>query len=711
LKEEDLIADTEVLDDTTTDTLAGLVGEILVREHSGEGDPGTNSENAAEEDGHTPQLGKVPLHGRLAEGSVVVGNGQSSNISENGNEDNQFEVQGGVKDGDPKTKEDFKMEGQRNTVHNVGVHAVENLARCLKSVDNSTETGGEEYNVGSGTGSIRSTLNSNTGVGLLEGRGIVDTVTSHGNEVTTLLENLDDVVLVLGENLSETIGSLNEIVDLRSRHFTAASKTKTFSVIDVGTETKLAGSFTSNTDGITSQHLDGQTESLGFVDSAGGIVTRGVRAGHDTENLPRAVTTLASDTERTETTGGKLSDLVLVGLIDSFGDRVIFLNGLENEKRGALDTDDALSLGRLDEGLDLLGDGIEGVEVDDLVLGEDRLGAGVELEGLEEGLVNGVNTLLLAGGSQTSSQHEIFRLDTGDSVRLGERELVLGERTSLVGAEDFDTSEGLDGAELLDDSLLLGEVCGADSHGGGNDSGETDGNTNDSNGEGELQDGNDVVGAIEGADPDDQESEDDQDQENRTNAVEDLSEVTSSAGSRGDEGCSATDEGGVTGGSDNDESLTTLDGGGSIDGITLVLVGGKRFTSDGGLIDLEESVFCDNATVGGDDGTFFDLEDITRHDFRGFDFGESTVTENGGLESESLLELVDDVTGLEFLDETDTGVEQKQGTNDTEIDPILKTGGENSSGLHDELNGSNEVPKELENKVLLLLCMMVSNTF
>jgi hypothetical protein len=691
--------------------LAGCVGQILVREHSGKSDPGTDGENDTEEDGHTPQLRKVPLDGRFAEGSVVIGDGQSSDISENGNEDDQFEVQRGVKDGNPKTEENLKMEGQRNTVHDVGVHAVENLAGGLKSVDDGTETGGKEDNIGSGTGSIGSTLNGNTGIGLLEGGSIVDTVTSHGNEVATLLENLDDVVLVLGENLGETIGSLNEIVDLRSGHLTAAAKTKTFSVIDVGTETELAGGFTSNADGITSQHLNGQTESLGFVDSTGGIVTRGVRAGHDTENLPGAVTTLASNTERTETTGGKFSDLVLVGLIDSFGNRVILFDGLENEKRGALDTDDALSLGRFNEGLDLLGDGIEGLEVNDLVLGEDGLGAGVELEGLEESLVNGINTLLLAGRSQTSSQHEIFRLDTGDSVWLGERELVLSERTSLVRAEDFDTGEGLDGAELLDDSLLLGEVCGADSHGGGNDSGETDGNTNYSDGKGELEDGNDVVGAIERADPDDQESEDDQDEENRTNAVEDLSEVTSSAGSRGNEGCSATNEGGVTGGSDDDESLTTLDSGGSVDNIALVLIGSKRFTGDGGLIDLEESVFGDNATVGGDDGTFFDLEDITRDDFGGFDFGQSTVTENGGLESKSLLELVDDVTGLEFLNETDTGVEQKQGANDTEIDPILKTGGEDSGGLHDELNGANEVPKELENEVLLLLCMAVSNSF
>jgi hypothetical protein len=40
-----------------------------------------------------------------------------------------------------------------------------------------------------------------------------------------------------------------------------------------------------------------------------------------------------------------------------------------------------------------------------------------------------------------------------------------------------------------------------------------------------------------------------------------------------------------------------------------------------------------------------------------------------------LLELVDDGTSLVFLDETDDGVEEQKTADDTEIDPILETGG------------------------------------
>jgi hypothetical protein len=483
---------------------------------------------------------------------------------------------------------------------------VENLARSLEGINDGTQTRSKEDDIGSRSGSVGGTLDGNTSIGLLQRGSVVDTVTSHGNEVATLLENLDDRVLVLGEDLGETIGSLNEIVDLRTGHITTTTETKTLSVVDVGTKTELAGSLTGNTDGVTSQHLDGQTENLGFVDGAGSIVTRGVRAGHDTENLPGTLTTLAGNTQRTETTGSELSDTVLVGLVNLIGDGMVLLDSLENEKRGTLDTGDALALGRLNNSLDLLGDGVEGVELENLVLGEDRLGTGVVLQGLEESLVDGIDTLLLAGSGQAGSKHQVIGVNTLDGERLRERQLVLGQGTGLVRAENLDTGKGLDGAELLDDGLLLGEVGSTDSHGGGDDGGKTDGDTDNGDGQGETQDVNDGVGAVERGDPDDKEGQDDEDQQNCTDTVEDLSEVTSAASGLGDQGSGATDEGVVTGGGNDDEGLTTLDGGRSKAVVALVLVDSERLTSDGGLINLEESILSDDATISGNDSTLGD---------------------------------------------------------------------------------------------------------
>lgn len=174
--------------------------------------------------------------------------------------------------------------------------------------------------------------------------------------------------------------------------------------------------------------------------------------------------------------------------------------------------------------------------------------------------------------------------------------------------------------------------------------------------------------------------------------------MTSATGRLRDEGSSATDEGVVTSGGDDDEGLTTLDSRGSIAVVALVLVDSEGLASDGGLINLEESIFGNNATVGGDNSTLLrrsvngqgasigkthllNLEDITGNDLGSLNLLEGTVTEDNSLESKSLLEFVDNGTSLVFLDETDTGVEHQKTANDTEIDPILKTGSENSGTL------------------------------
>ena len=68
----------------------------------------------------------------------------------------------------------------------------------------------------------------------------------------------------------------------------------------------------------------------------------------------------------------------------------------------------------------------------------------------------------------------------------------------------------------------------------------------------------------------------------------------------------------------------------------------------------------------------------------GLNLAEKTITEHHSLESQCLLQLIDDTSSLEFLDEADSGVEQEQGTDDTKINPILKTSGEEGSSLSDK---------------------------
>lgn len=70
-----------------------------------------------------------------------------------------------------------------------------------------------------------------------------------------------------------------------------------------------------------------------------------------------------------------------------------------------------------------------------------------------------------------------------------------------------------------------------------------------------------------------------------------------------DKSGSATDECTVTNRSDDNESLTTLDGRRCINRVPLMLVDGQGLSRDGRLINLEIRVFGDDTTVGGDDGT------------------------------------------------------------------------------------------------------------
>ena len=132
------------------------------------------------------------------------------------------------------------MQGERDTVDDVGIHAMEDLAGSLERVDDGREAGSEEDDVGGGASRIRGPLDGDPGVGFLEGGRIVDTVARHGHEVATLLQDLDDVVFMLGEDLREAVGGFDEIVDFGSWHRSSTAETETFGVVDVRSETELA---------------------------------------------------------------------------------------------------------------------------------------------------------------------------------------------------------------------------------------------------------------------------------------------------------------------------------------------------------------------------------------------------------------------------------------------------------------------------------------
>ena len=66
--------------------------------------------------------------------------------------------------------------------------------------------------------------------------------------------------------------------------------------------------------------------------------------------------------------------------------------------------------------------------------------------------------------SQCAGEDELIGGDRIQTERIAERQLVLGEGSSLVGAQHVHARQFLDGDQLAHDRLFLGEQAGADRH-------------------------------------------------------------------------------------------------------------------------------------------------------------------------------------------------------------------------------------------------------
>ncbi|KAK1241977.1 LOW QUALITY PROTEIN: hypothetical protein MKX07_007800 [Trichoderma sp. CBMAI-0711] len=574
LEEENLLDRAKVLDDAA-------VGEV----HGSTQDPGAEGEQDTKDDRDEPDLGQLPLDGARLVVGIVVGDGDGGQVSEQGEEDDEVDADGLVDDDHGQRQVDLEMQTQGDTVLDVGLHALENLSGRLDGQDDGGETGGKEDNIGGGLGSLGGTLDGNTAVGLLQRGSVVDTVTSHGSKVATLLQHLDDTVLVLGEDLGETIGTLDKVV------LDAAGKTavdELLGVVDLGAEGKHLARLLGDGDGVTSEHLDGDTELGSLEDGLGGILTRGVEHGQETEQNPLLIVLLVADTQRSETTASKLTILLAV-------DRGELLRGvgeLEDGLGGTLGADE-LVLAEAALSSDSLGDGVEWSELlGDPALLKDLTSLGVALEGQDGDLVDGVESLEVVGrGKSGNSHHPVDVLALADEG-VADGQLVGSESTGLVRAEDIDTSKRLDGSELLDNGLLLGEVGSADSEGGGGDDGQTDRDTDDEEDKGIVKQ---VLGAglgdlevvEEAADPGNENPEHDEDEQGGTDVVHDSLEVTLVLGALDEIGRLA-DEGVLGSSSDDGVGLSALAAGGVVGSVSDVLVDGQGFTSDGGLVDSHE---------------------------------------------------------------------------------------------------------------------------
>lgn len=365
---------------------------------------------------------------------VIVCDSDGCQISEQGQEDNELGTDSLADDDHGGDEVDFQMQAESDTVLDICLHTLENLTSDLDGRDNGGETGGEEDDISGGLSGLSGTLDSDTAIRFLERWSIVDTVTSHGGQMSTLLQHLDDLVLVFRENLSETISLLNEIV-LGCAGETAVDEF--VRVVDLSTESQHLASFLCDGNGITSQHLNGETKNLSFSDGGCGILTGRVEHGKHAEELPWSITFLDSNTERSETTSSELGSLGLVHIGIFLGAFSEVQNGLG----GTLSTDKCNAI-LLDNSGDTLGDRIERSEfVGSPSLGKDVLGFWVSLQGEDGDFVNWIEGLNVVGGGESSNGHHPVDINTFSDERLADGQLIGCERTGLVGTENIDTLE------------------------------------------------------------------------------------------------------------------------------------------------------------------------------------------------------------------------------------------------------------------------------
>jgi len=124
LKEEDGLDSTEVDNDTT-------VG----KEQSSADDPCSESKQETKDDGDQPNLGQLPLDGAGIGVGVVVGNSDGSQISEESKEDDELGTDGLVEDDHGGDQVDFQVQAESDTVLDVSLHTLEDLASSLDGQD------------------------------------------------------------------------------------------------------------------------------------------------------------------------------------------------------------------------------------------------------------------------------------------------------------------------------------------------------------------------------------------------------------------------------------------------------------------------------------------------------------------------------------------------------------------------------------------------
>jgi hypothetical protein len=255
--------------------------------------------------------------------------------------------------------------------------------------------------------------------------------------VAALLEHFHDLVFVLGEDLREAVCLLDEVV---LRGAAQAAVDELVGIINFGAEREHLAGFLGDGDSVASEHFDAEPKDLRFGDGGRGIFAGRVEHREHTEELPRLGAFFDGDTEGAEAAAGELGGFGFV-LGGGFGGALGEGEDGFGSTFGAGVADAVFDA----DGRDAFGDGVKGGECLSGPAGlEAFFGFRVALEGEHRHFVDGVEGFDVVRGGEGSDFHHPVYVNAFSDEGLADAELVGGESTGFVGAENIDTLLSLD---------------------------------------------------------------------------------------------------------------------------------------------------------------------------------------------------------------------------------------------------------------------------
>ena len=422
-----------------------------------------------------------------------------------------------------------------------------------------------KHDIGSTTGSVSGALDSDTNVGSGERRGVVRPVASHRAQMSKTLKTLHNFIFVLREHTRKAIRVHDHLVQGSVFAARLRAVLEHLGRVHVVAEAEATSGLLCDSELVARDHLDFYAEPERIVDGLFGVLARRIEDGEQADELKAvalrlmvlAVQLLVCNSECAQATRGKLFDVGLELVLDLLG----LVAGAELDDDTGHALGDALDLARRLLAIcnfSTLVDGVERLEIEELDAGT---GTGGVTDRADDTGIDGV--LVLSAGGVCGEKHNVVGGEGTVSAHdaLVDGELVGCEGASLVGAQDGDTRQFLDGGDTGDNSLVLGELLGADCEGDGENRGHGNGDTAD-------QEDKDVVktaavGVPEAGVQDENLGNDEDANSDKTegaNLGENLLQVTGGVVVLADERGGATEEGVWAGGYDDTLGLALFAG-------------------------------------------------------------------------------------------------------------------------------------------------------